>query len=250
MPTISIFGCGWVGKALLPILEPDYQLKSSVRSQSSFETLPCQEKYLLNEHNDYYDPDFYDTDILIIAIPPREHYETTIKKLLSYIKVATQIILLSSTSVYDQTEGLVDENSTKVVSNPSKMLKMEHFLQENHQKLLILRLAGLMGYGRIAGRHSSGKTFQHDGYVNYIHRDDVVAIIKHLIDHGITSDVLNLVAPHHPSKKMIFDNNAKKYNFQPPKFISTQQRSKKVSSQKLQEKYHYKFLKPDPLEFW
>ncbi len=235
---------------MLPILSPAYQLKASVRTDTSFEKLSWDDKYQLNEANDYFDPSFYETDIIIIAAPPREGYEKSVEKLLSHIHPKTQIILLSSTSVYDQTEGEVVENDTNKAKKVSKMLKMERFLQKKWQNLLILRLGGLMGYDRIAGRHSSGKVFEHDGYVNYIHRDDVVQIIKQLIDNEVTGDIINVVAPQHPSKKAIFVKNSKKFGFALPTFKSDAQKSKQVSSQKLQKTYNYRFLKPDPAEFW
>lgn len=250
MRSISIFGCGWVGKALLPLLSPGYKVKASVRTPDSFEQLPLKDKFLLNEVNNYFHPDFYQSDVIIIAIPPRGAYLETIQTLLGYTDQTTQIILLSSTSVYGQTEGIVDENSDKEVKNISLMLKTERYLQEKHQNVLILRLGGLMGYNRIAGKYSAGKTFEYDGFVNYIHRDDVVAIIKMFIDKEVCCDVVNVVAPLHPSKQAIFIKNAKRFGFEKTHFTHNEMRSKQVSSKKLKEKYHYKFLKQNPLNFW
>lgn len=250
MRSIAIFGCGWVGKALLPILTPDYRLKASVRTGESFEKLPLQEKFLLNEENNYFHADFYQSDLIIIAIPPRGAYLDTIQTVLSYIDKSTQIILLSSTSVYDQSEGIVDENSDKDVKNISLMLKTERYLQKNHLNVLILRLGGLMGYDRVAGKYSAGKTFKYDAFVNYIHRDDVVAIIKMFIDKKISSDVVNVVAPQHPSKREIFIKNSHAFGFAKIHFTHNETRSKQVSSKKLKERYHYKFLKENPLNFW
>lgn len=250
MKTVSIFGCGWIGKALLPLLENEYKVFASVQSQKSFDTLECQNRYILNETNNYFTPKFYDSNTLIIAIPPRGNYLEIIQTLCSYIKPSTQIILLSSTSVYPQKEGNVLENDTKNVENPSLMLESERFLQKNHQKTLILRLSGLMGYSRIAGKYTAGKTLEHDALVNYIHRDDVVAIIKMFIDNEVSEDVINVSAPLNPSKKTIYDNNAALFGFEKTHFKSLEAVGKTVSCEKLQETYHYQFLKENPLTFW
>ena len=250
MRSISIFGCGWIGKALIPILENDYELKASVQTQDSFERLPLEEKFILNHENNFYQADFFQSDTIIIAIPPKGPYLETIQTLLGYINKETQIILLSSTSVYDQNEGIIDENSDKNVKKISLMLKTERFLQKNHQNTLILRLGGLMGYKRIAGKYTAGKTLEYDAFVNYIHRDDVVAIIKMFIDKNISSDVINIVAPIHASKQEIYDKNAQVFGFEKTHFTHSELKGKKVSSKKLKEKYHYKFLKENPLTFW
>lgn len=250
MKSLSIFGCGWIGLALLPALLPTYKVKASVPRLDAFEKLPLKEKFLLNADNDYFSADFYQSDTIIIAIPPKGSYLETIQTLLKYINKTAQIILLSSTSVYDQTEGIVDENSDKEVKNVSLMLQTERYLQENHQNVLILRLGGLMGYDRIAGKYTAGKSLENDAFVNYIHRDDVVAVIKMFIDKNISSDVVNIVAPIHASKKEIYDKNALAFGFEKTHFSHRELKGKKVSSKKLRERYHYKFLKNNPLNFW
>jgi len=250
MKSVSIFGCGWVGKALLPLLDNNYKVLASVQSQNSFDALECANKYLLNESNQFFAPDFYKSDTLIIAIPPRGAYLQTIKILCTYIKDSTQIILLSSTSVYPQTEGIVDENDTKYVKNPSLMLETEQFLQKNHQKTLILRLGGLMGYKRIAGKYTAGKTLEADAFINYVHRDDVVAIIKMFIDKQICEDVVNIVAPTLVSKKTIYDKNALQFNFEKTYFSSNVFKGKRVSAAKIQKKYAYNFIYPEAIFFW
>jgi len=250
MRIVSIFGCGWIGKALIPILKESYTLKASTRSQRSLEDIPLEDRYILNENNDFFHPQFYKTDVVIIAIPPRGAYLETIKALLNYLRPQTQIILLSSTSIYTQTDGILHENSDKSVKNTSLMLKTERFVEKNHEKTIILRLGGLMGYDRIAGKYSAGKTLDCDAFVNYIHRDDVVSIIKLMIDKKVSSDLLNVVAPLHPCKKDIYDKNAQQFGFDKTLFKENKILGKQISSDKLKEKYHYHFLKENPLHFW
>jgi nucleoside-diphosphate-sugar epimerase len=248
--SISILGYGWVGKAFIEKMHSHYNIKASVATQSSFDNLTHRQKYLLNEDNAYKSSDFYRSDIIIIAIPPRGNYFQNIEKIFENISSHSQIILLSSTSVYGKGRDVFSESDSKTVKNPSIMLQTEHFLKKNHKKFLILRLGGLMGYDRIAGKYTAGKSLEHDAIVNYIHRDDVVNIIHHLINEDITQDTINVVAPEHPCKKEIYDNNATIFGFEPTIFITLDIVQREISSEKLLEKYKYQFLKPNPLEFW
>ena len=111
MKKISIFGCGWVGKALLQILKHKYQVNCSVKTQSSYNALETENRFLLSLDN-FYPKKFYDVDVMLIAIPPRGAYLESLTQLLSFLPSTTQLILLSSTSVYTQTEGVVREEDT------------------------------------------------------------------------------------------------------------------------------------------
>ena len=229
MNRISIVGCGWVGKALKEILQEEYQVNCSVRGK-------------LDEKS------FYHVETMIIAIPPRGDYLQTLTHLLSYLSDDTQLILLSSTSVYPQTTGLVKEEDTHGITTPSLMLQAERLvLSIIYPKVLILRLGGLMGYDRIAGKYTAGKTKAHDAPVNYIHRDDVVAIIKLCIDKGVKDNIFNVVAPSHPKQSEIYTKNAKIFGWENTYFESDEVIGKVVSAGKLVEFFGYEFLKREPL---
>ncbi|CAA6815033.1 MAG: Unknown protein [uncultured Sulfurovum sp.] len=216
--TISILGCGWVGQALKKKLDTTYTVHCLSRSMQE------------NEKNDV-----YNCDTLLIAIPPRENYLEVLTKTLAKINPETQVIFLSSTSFYD--------GKTLVVQG-------ETLIQELHKTVLILRLSGLMGYKRIAGRYSAGKTKAHDARVNYVHRDDVVQIIKLCIEREERSNIFNVTAPMHPKQSEVFRQNAKKFSWEESYFESDKVLGKLVSSEKLVAYFQYEFLKPNPLEFW
>jgi len=77
-----------------------------------------------------------------------------------------------------------------------------------------------MGYDRIAGKYSASKSVAYDSYANYVHRDDTIRVIEHLIELDITKGIYNVVAPLYKSKKEIYDQNAKKFGFDKIDFIS------------------------------
>jgi len=65
---------------------------------------------------------------LIIAIPPKKLYKESISALLKNVQKDTDVILLSSTSIYPQKEGEVREKDSCVIKDPSLMLEIERFL--------------------------------------------------------------------------------------------------------------------------
>jgi len=247
---IAIFGCGWLGEPLALELEKTYTVKGSVQSINSYNKLCIQQKYRLNLENISSSPSFFDTDVLIIAIPPKNLYKKTISALLENIQKDTDVILLSSTSIYTQKNGDITEEDSFDIKDPSLMLEVERVLCKSASNVLILRLGGLMGYDRIAGKYSASKSISHDSYTNYVHRDDVIRVIEHLIKLNIKRGIYNVVAPMHRLKKEIYDQNAKKFGFDKTDFISKEIRGKKVLSDKLCKRLGYIFLKKDSFNFW
>lgn len=251
MKTLSILGCGWVGKAFLDTHKDTYHIKASVRTKASQQALNHKQTYVLNEENDFVHTDFYSSDVLLISLPPRGNYLENLQCIINNLHVDTQVILLSSTSVYSQKVGLLKEEDTHKITQPSVMLEGERLVQTKHAKTFILRLGGLMGYDRIAGRHSAGKTLAFNAVVNYIHRDDVVSFLDHILSSTFPEkDILNLVAPVHPHKKQIFDSNAQKFSFKKTKFNQSSTSNRIISSKKLISNYAYTFIHSDPLSFW
>ena len=248
MKKISIFGCGWVGKALAKELYNHYEVMASVQSQSSFDLLEVAYKFLLTPTN-IYNKKFYNTDVFIIAIPPRGEYLQTLTSILSHLKPSTQLILLSSTSVYSQTKGVVKEEDTYTIKEPSLMLQAERLVQSKHKDAVILRLGGLMGYDRIAGKYTAGKTKAYDAPVNYIHRDDVIGVIHLCMEKNIRDEVFNVVVPSHPKQSEVYAFNTKKFGFEKTCFSSDEVRGKVVCTHSLIE-LGYKFLRKDIFDFW
>jgi len=229
---VSIFGCGWVGKALKKELEEEYVVNCSVRS-----------KYP-------YPKSFYDVGTMVIAIPLKGNYLQILKEFLSTFSSNRQLILLSSTSVYPHTKGVVKEGDTQDITTPSLMLQAERLVLSLFPNVVILRLGGLMGYDRVAGKYTAGTTKAHDAPVNYIYRDDVVAVIKLCIENGVKEETFNVVAPSHPKQSEIYTKNAKKFGWKNTYFESDEVIGKVVSSGKLVDFFGYGFLKREPLDFW
>ncbi len=219
---IAILGCGWVGNALKEKLETKGDEVNCLSRDINMDTLVG----------------FYACDALIIAVPPSDEYLDAIEDALFSVSMNealdTQIIFLSSISFYDNKEIIIEAEELIKIKDPDTV---------------ILRLGGLMGYDRVAGKYTEGKTIE-DAPTNYVHRDDVVGIIESIIDQRIKNKIFNVVAPIQSTKKEIFTQNAKQFNFEETKFSENISVNKKISSEILCDVLGYHFKKEDVREFW
>ncbi|NOR55024.1 MAG: hypothetical protein GQ531_02330 [Sulfurovum sp.] len=218
MKKVSILGCGWVGKALADVLAKEHTVNCLSRDMEENEKAKM-----------------YDCDVFIIAIPPRDNYLEVLEESVKQLHAKTQVILLSSISFYD--------GKTLVV-------QAESLVHSLHNDVVILRLGGLMGYDRIAGKYTAGKVLTSDTRTNYIHRDDVLEIILCVIAKDLRGEAFKVVAPLQSTKKVLFDQNAEQFGFEKTDFLAGDEEGKVLSPKKLCERLGYTFLKEDVLEFW
>ena len=219
MKKVSILGCGWVGKALIDTVNTNKYV--TVCLSRDIEENSAQGSY--------------DCDVLVIAIPPRNNYLEVLRETLGRVEAGTQVILLSSISFYDG-KPLVIEG--------------EGLVQHMHEGTVILRLGGLMGYDRIAGKYTAGKVLTSDARTNYVHRDDVVGIIESIIAQDVRDEIFDVLAPLQCTKKEIFSQNAERFGFEKTEFLSGDETGKVLAPTKLCEHLGYIFLKKDVKAFW
>lgn len=215
---LSILGCGWVGNALKDLLEDEYVVN-------------CLSKDIKSNK----EANLYNVATIIIAIAPKENYLEVLKTTLSLISTNTQVVFLSSISFY--------KKRTLVVAGEELILK-------EAPKSVILRLGGLMGYDRVAGKYSSGKILQENLPTNYIHRDDVIHIIKKIIDEKISYEVFDVVAPIQSNLQEVYDMNANSFGFEKTFFQESEAFGSSYYPKKLLQKLQYSFLKEDVKSFW
>ena len=217
--TISILGCGWLGKAL-----QHHLVAQGHRVQCLSRELDANQEQ-----------GWYDCDVLVIAIPPKGEYLSVLKETLDLLEVGAQVIFLNSISCYDG-KALVVEG--------------EALLHRLWPDAVALRLGGLMGIDRIAGKYTAGKRLPYDSMSNYVHREDVVGVITAVITQEVRAEVLDVVAPVQHLKSEIFRANAEKFGFERTQFDSLECRGKVISSKRLEERLKYRFFYPDVNGFW
>lgn len=174
--------------------------------------------------------DWFGGEFLVINIPPgrkqpdvRARYPKQIQQLLYAAKKQKikHVIFVSSTSVFGGSQGQVgDEDALNPTTDSGRALaECERYVTDAGGATV--RFGGLYGPGRHPGRFFAGRSEapEGDAPVNFIHQDDAVGVIKHVMDHFETGLRINAVAPTHPPKKDFYHRAALDYGVEPPRFL-------------------------------
>lgn len=257
--SISIIGCGWLGLPLGKFLaRAGYQVKGSTTRQEKLSTLEEAgiESYLLSfQSNLIGNPgDFFEADILIINIPPRNQDDDPNfhkKQLLTIQRMAkdkiTRILFVSSTGVYPNTNGVVteiDADARQLSRGGVSLLEMEQLFMESSQfQTTVIRFGGLYGPGRHPGRFLSGKSglAGAENPVNMIHQEDCIGVIETIIRQDIWGETFNACSPTPETRKAFYNKAAKELGITPPEFNDEPAPFKRVSSEKLINTTGYQF---------
>ncbi len=266
---ISVLGCGWLGLPLAEaLIDKGYKVKGSTTTESKLNG------FLDKGINPYYInltpivqardiKGFMDAELVIINIPPGTRTRSALfhieqmQHLLPYLEKssAENVIYVSSTSVYPNTNGEVTEEmvtdigqaENKTLATAEKMIR-----EISDKKITVLRCGGLTGYDRLLIRHFAGRKGLTIGEepVNIIHRDDVIGIIEAVIKQEKWGETYNVCAPLHPLKKDFYKELAERFDYEQPEFITSEtQPFKIVNTDKLANELNYTFKYPDPMEF-
>lgn len=269
---IAILGCGWLGQPLAELLvQRGYQVKGSTTRPERIPELEAKgvEAFLIKVGETLWGENldsFFTADTLIINIPPggrrdpeaaRRHPQQ-IQAIVAAARSGgvQRILFVSSTGVYGDDAQLVTEEDRLHPQTASgrALATIEEWLQQQPGfELTILRLAGLVGGDRKAGRFLAGKTNVPNGtaVVNLIHRDDCIHIIYEILRQEVWGEVFNACADLHPSRRDFYTHQAQKEGFTPPTFAEefAGKQGKVISNQKLKRLLNYRFLHPDPMAF-
>jgi nucleoside-diphosphate-sugar epimerase len=261
MNTISILGCGWLGKPLaLAFLSKNFSVKGSTTNTEKMVDLEkggIKAFQIALQPAFVGDDTFFDSEILLINIPPKakslgeEFHLQQIENILEECKKSEtlqKIVFVSSTSVYPNLEKEMKEDN----ANPKHFLFMaenlvKNFCKNHNKQYLIIRFGGLMGYDRNPCKYFTSQTSADFSRVNYIHQDDAVGAILSLVEENIWDETFNIVSPEHPTRSEIW---AKCGENKPEASSKNRDSSKKIISiENFSSKSQYQFLFPDPLAF-
>lgn len=267
MQTISILGCGWLGLELAKLLlRQQYLVKGSTTSPEKIEHLSSIgiQAFLLEVQAEKIVgsavADFFDSDVLIINIPPgrknpkvKTEHPQQIKTIVAHAS-ANKIIFVSSTGVYPD-RGQVTEDTPTEPSRDSTtaLIAAEQYLQQTDKQATILRMAGLVGGERQAGRFFAGKkaVSDPDRPVNMLYRTDGIRVIQAILEQDRWNTIYNVCADQHPTKKAFYQSQARKLGLEAPEFDtdSVAKDYKVVVNEKLKRELNYRFIHPDPMNF-
>jgi nucleoside-diphosphate-sugar epimerase len=262
---IAILGCGYVGSALADHWqEQGHLITGTTTSQERVAALSAiMSRAVVMKGND---PTaikslLQDQSTLVVSVAPtgfqeanaatyEETYLDTAKNLvevLSQTPNVTQVIYLSSCSVYGDRQGdWVDETSSvapmehrsRVLSEAEKIILQA---ANQHQKVCILRLGGIYGPGRelvsmfggLAGMTMPGKG---DRFINWTHRDDVIGAIEFIRANELEG-IYNLVDDSQLTVREQIKLICARYSLPPvnwdPSKLSIQRKSVQVCNEKI-----------------
>lgn len=254
---------GWLGHSLAnTLLTLGYAVKGSVTSLQKTKKLNAGgfETYPMEITEDGVTGEFEaltkNADYLIIMIPPGirnnsgSNFVLKMKHLLEKTETSEvkNVILISSTSVYDDSQGTVTEKDIpKPQTNAGNQLLEVEQLYFNSEgfKTTIVRFGGLFGGSRNPVRYLAGRKDLNDGNapVNLINRKDCIAILIQIIKKDAFPHIFNAVNPDHPKKSDYYQNQAKLFNLEPPTFAkeSEDEIYKQVNSENIPKILGYTF---------
>lgn len=248
--SVAILGCGWLGLQLAQnLLQLGYQVHGSTTSEDKLNKLasvgvqPVLIRLPLaqgvdtdadSDVNSAQQQAFWSAQQLLINIPPgrgtdaaAQYPAAVLSAVLQYRRSRPdgRILFCSSTGIYDETEGIVNEQTPIPGQDPRvRMLAMaEYQVQIQSQRpWRIFRLAGLYGPGRHPGRYLAGRSdlANGDAPINLVSADRVMERLIHYLNLPFwSSGIENVVDPEHPSRRDFYTAFAKTHGLPLPQFL-------------------------------
>jgi nucleoside-diphosphate-sugar epimerase len=241
---VAIIGCGWVGTRLSSYLkEKNHHVIVTTTSPEKISSLKnsASEVHLL----DFSIPQNFDflkgIDVAIFSMPiSRNNWLEGFKNL---DQIFPKTILFSSTGIYPTENQIFTENDTKNLRED--ILASENLVKEKHPQTTILRFGGLMGDNRSLQNIFKNKSPENpQKKANYIHYDDILAIVEQILHSDKKGKIYNLVAPEHPTISEILNLEIQKPNEQ-----NIKKNQRIISSESLIKDFNYTFIHPNPKYF-
>jgi nucleoside-diphosphate-sugar epimerase len=261
MSRIGIMGGGWLGLAVAEkAMERNHSIKvstthkekSTLLKKKGFDAAVVEvSEFDINGENDF----FNDVKLLIISIPPglrknpNRNYIAVIEQIINKIELTgiEKVIFTSSTSVYgNQAETITEESELLGTTEAARqIIAVEKKLLEHKQfESCILRLGGLVGPNRHPIFTLSGKKNIPNPLspINFIHQQDAVSIILHIIENWQGNQAYNAVTPFHPTRINYYSEMAKIAALEAPAFEKSGIVRGIVSANKVRKDLNFKFL--------
>lgn len=261
MKTVSILGCGWLGKALAKaLIAQGYSVKGSVTSAQKHAELQSigMESFTIELNNSGILGDIAsfvaDAQLLVIAIPPgirqnpKANYAARIQHLANHISSYPdcKIIHLSSIGVFEASQGEVDEtHDPKPQTEVGKQLLLaERTVMRLENLSSVVRLGGLVGPNRHPAKQLSGKTEIPAPFAptNLVHQKDVISFLNTIMNHNLWGHVFHCVSPVHHQRKGFYTKECLAHGLPLPQFTDLESnRTKKVLDTKSATLFEFEY---------
>jgi nucleoside-diphosphate-sugar epimerase len=260
MPSVSVLGCGWFGFPFAREL-----VRSGYRVAGS--TTSFDKAYLLEEAGiqpfiihfpaealSEPDREFFQTDVLVIAIPPRRkegksaEYAEKIRNICEHAIAGgvKHVLLISSTGVFPNANRRFIETDLPEPDNEASqaLLDAERVVMACRAfSSTIIRFGGLFGEGRDPGRFFAGRKGIPNGLapVNLIHLIDCIGICKAILEQSAYGNVFHACSPQHPARMDFYGRSAVRSKLPGPDFKAELLDWKVVDSVELTRLLSYTF---------
>ena len=257
---ISILGCGWYGLALAKkLISLGYDVKGSTTNEAKLETLKTAglTPYLVNidQIDHQYDENFFNCDILLIAISPKSRSPLVVEYPEKIKEIATlaaefgvkQVILISSSGIYQDGNFIVNETIVPepITDSGNALLKAENILKSNlFFTTTIIRFTGLIGPGRDLSKHFAGKKDIPNGLapINLIHLKDCLGLTLAIIEQKAFGKTYHGVSPSHLTKQEFYAKCCLASGFEKPIFLNELLNWKQIESKNVPEVLAYEYV--------
>ena len=248
MKTILIFGAGWLGNAVVEELASlQHKIIVASRRTISQKTHPNIEycKIFFNAQSgavEFEVPIPQKVNDIIVMLPPTQmiDYAHTIDSICRKFPSVENFIFTSSTGVYDNHSGNVNEDGKLNKVHPVVLAeqKIQITFPNNAS---ILRLAGLIGNDRHPVRYFLNKKINSNGNapVNLVHRKDILRALNLLLENPLPG-IYNLCYPAHPTRSDYYGEIARKI-FRTELAFEDCGEGKVINGSKFANTFHYEY---------
>ena len=228
---VLLFGCGYLGFPLAKELKTQgYFVQVATHSPDKLKGFEEEElnPFLVSLDFDDFSADSIkekckNVDSVILMLPPSnfKNYAATIQSIADCFQKNTQVVFISSSSVYEDTSEIVNEYSP-CKGNHAIILAENNLRRNKSVNTTILRLAGLIG----AGRHPVSTLLKKEKLanglapVNLVHQLDVISVIILVLRKNIRNELFNICYPEHPTRKDFYEKAAEKLSSKQIEFVS------------------------------
>lgn len=229
---ILLWGVGWLGLPLVKHLnENENKFYCITRNLDKINFLSSIDVYATTTDELFHAPkNLSQFDVFIITVPPTSDisFFNVLSKILNSLSDECQVIYTSSTGIYKNVNGLVNEKSE--LDSTSGVFKVEEFIQNKRvHNLTILRLSGLIGPKRHPVHFLAKKSINTNPsqVVNLIQQIDVIRIIELFIEKKELG-IFNISSAEHPTRIEYYSQAAHEFGVNPLSFESDEHQSGKI----------------------
>lgn len=226
---LAIVGLGWLGEALaLTLQEQGYRVAGTTthadKAQRLTELGIKSIEWDLNEPLPSRWPEPLMASTVVLCVPPGRVTDYA-EKMGAVATLAAhggvvRLLFTSATSVYGGVGLKTEVDAEPDSERGERMLAAERAVQNSGiEQVLCLRLSGLVGGSRDPGRFLSGRSFDGgDEPINLVAQEDLLRFIPAIFEKNQWPTILNISAPHHPSRCDFYSQAATLRNLPPPIF--------------------------------